>query len=117
MSGVLEQMIDQYYRKWGFTIYRTYYGNNENWQALLYSLRHQTKLAFGAFENDEEIDQDVRQKLQKSFYLDVREDSSLLDVLDVRGLRQFCNAEKLKESELVEKGGQKLRVSTRPRES
>lgn len=139
MSDVLKQMIDrvwcpprgsklgregwknpnnfQYYRKWGFTIYRTYYGNDENWQALLYSLRHQTKLAFGTFEDDKEIDQDVRRKLQESFYLDVRDDPSPLDGLDVRGLREFCNAEKLKETEVVEKGGQKLRVSTRPRES
>ncbi|KAL2687921.1 hypothetical protein Neosp_005491 [[Neocosmospora] mangrovei] len=117
MSDVFKQMIDRYYRKWGFTIYRTYYGNDENWQELLHSLRHQTKLAFGAFEDAKEIDQDVRRKFQESFYLDVRDDPSQLDGLDVRGLRKFCNAEKLKETEVVEKGGTKLRVSTRPRES
>ncbi|KAF5008763.1 hypothetical protein FDECE_5001 [Fusarium decemcellulare] len=141
MPDVIEQMIDhfwmtprgtkpepggrknpnnfQYYRKWGFTVYRTYYGkeSDEHWQALLYSLRHQTKLAFGAYEDDEDIDQDDRRRVQELFHLDVSEYPSLLDGLDVRGLREFCNAEKLKETEVVVKGGQKLRVSTRPRES
>ncbi|KAH7195291.1 hypothetical protein DER44DRAFT_843291 [Fusarium oxysporum] len=90
-----------HYRKWGFTILRTYYGeeSDEHWQALLYSLRHQTKLAFGAFEVDEETDQDDMRRVQELFYLDVREDPSLLDGLDVRGLREFCNAEKLRETE------------------
>lgn len=141
MPDVIEQMIRQvwrtprgtklghngrknpdnfhYYRKWGFTIYRTYYGkeSDEHWQALLHALRHQTKLAFGAFEDDKDTDQDDRRQVRELFYLDVREDPSLLDGLDVRGLREFCNAEKLKETEVVEKGGQKLRVSTRPLES
>lgn len=112
----------QYFRKWGFVIYRTYYGNEQNWQDLLHSLRHQTKLAFGAFEcnnwdDDKEVDQDVRRKLQESFHLEVREDPSTLDGLDVRGLRKFCNAEKLKETKVVEKGGMKLRVTTRPLEN
>ncbi|KAJ4194606.1 hypothetical protein NW759_016491 [Fusarium solani] len=133
MPNIIEQMIRQvwrtprgtklapngrknpenfrYYRKWGFTIYRTYYGkeSDEHWQALLHALRHQTRLAFGAFENDEDTDQDDRRQVRELFYLDVREDPSLLDRLDVRGLREFCNAEKLKETEVVEKGGQKLR--------
>ncbi|KAM0084867.1 hypothetical protein ACKRZS_002888 [Fusarium odoratissimum] len=108
-----------HYRKWGFTILRTYYGeeSDEHWQALLYSLRHQTKLAFGAFEDDEETDQDDMRRVQELFYLDVREDPLLLDGLDVRGLREFCNAEKLRETEVVEKGNSKLRVSTKPHES
>ncbi|WZH47230.1 uncharacterized protein QYS62_008374 [Fusarium acuminatum] len=141
MSGVIEQMIDyvwrfprgtklepggrenpdnhQHYRKWGFTIYRTYYGkeSDEHWQSLLYSLRHQTKLAFGTYEDDAETDQDDRRRLQELFYLDVREDPSVLDGLDVRGLREFCNAESLKETEVIERANMKLRVSTRPQES
>ncbi|KAL9562031.1 hypothetical protein ACKAV7_013954 [Fusarium commune] len=80
-----------HYRKWGFTIY--------------------------PFKDDEETDQDDMRRVQESFYLDVREDPSLLDRLDVRGLREFCNAEKLKETEVVEKGNSKLRVSTRPHKS
>uniref|UniRef100_A0A0C4DI60 Uncharacterized protein n=1 Tax=Fusarium oxysporum (strain Fo5176) TaxID=660025 RepID=A0A0C4DI60_FUSOF len=101
-----------HYRKWGFTIYRTYYGeeSEKHWQALLYSLRHQTKLAFGVFEDDEETDQDDRRRVQELFYLDVREDPSRLDGLDVRGLREFCNAEKLKETEVVEKANSKYRL-------
>ncbi|KAJ4035265.1 hypothetical protein NW756_008511 [Fusarium oxysporum] len=108
-----------HYRKWGFTIYRTYYGeeSEKHWQALLYSLRHQTKLAFGVFEDDEETDQDDRRRVQELFYLDVREDPSRLDGLDVRGLREFCNAEKLKETEVIEKANSKYRVSIRPHES
>ncbi|KAF5560713.1 hypothetical protein FNAPI_4089 [Fusarium napiforme] len=105
-----------HYRKWGFTIYRTYYGkeSDKHWHALLYSLRHQTKLAFGAFEEEEEIDQDDVRRIQELFSLDVREESLLLDGLDVRGLREFCNAQKLKESEIRETG---YRASTRPHES
>ncbi|KAK2687533.1 hypothetical protein QWA68_013114 [Fusarium oxysporum] len=100
-----------HYHKWGFTFFRTYYGeeSDEHWQALLYSLRYQTKLAFGAFEDDEETDQDDMRRVQELFYLDVREDPSLLEGLDVRGLREFCNAEKLKETEVVQKGNSKLR--------
>ncbi|KAF5553648.1 hypothetical protein FMEXI_2297 [Fusarium mexicanum] len=108
-----------YYRKWGFNIYRTYYSkeSDKHWQALLYSLRHQTKLAFGGFEDDEEVDQDDRRRVQELFHLDVRENSTQLDGLNVQGLRQFYNAEKLQETELVEKANRKLRVSTRPHES
>ncbi|KAF5965596.1 hypothetical protein FBULB1_12157 [Fusarium bulbicola] len=108
-----------HYRRWGFNIYRTYYGkeSDKHWQSLLYSLRHQTKLAFGGFEDDEEVDEDDRRRVQELFHLDVREDPARLDGLDVQGLREFCNAEKLKETELAEKGNRKLRVSTRPHES
>ncbi|RGP58905.1 hypothetical protein FSPOR_11713 [Fusarium sporotrichioides] len=107
----------QHYCKWGFTIYRTYYGkeSDEHWQSLLYSLRHQTKLAFGTYEDDEETDEDDRRKLQELFHLDTREDP-LLDGLDVRGLREFCNTEKLKETEVIERGNMKRHVSTRPNE-
>ncbi|EXM21445.1 hypothetical protein FOTG_10685 [Fusarium oxysporum f. sp. vasinfectum 25433] len=48
-------------------------------------------------------------RVQELFYLDVREDPLLLEGLDVRGLREFCNAEKLKETEVVQKGNSKLR--------
>ncbi|KAG9495645.1 hypothetical protein J7337_012199 [Fusarium musae] len=108
-----------HYRKWGFTIYRTYYGkeSDKHWKTLLYSLRHQTKLAFGAFEDDGETDQDDMRRVQELFHLDHRDDPSKLDGLDVRGLREFCNAEKLQETEVVEKANRKLRVSTRPPEN
>ncbi|KAG8667756.1 hypothetical protein FPOAC2_12954 [Fusarium poae] len=108
----------QHYRKWGFTIYRTYYSkeSDEHWQSLLYSLRHQTKLAFNAYEDDEEIDEDDRRKLQELFHLDSRDDPSVLDGLDVRGLRAFCNAELFKETKVIERGTIKLRVRTRPSE-
>ncbi|KAH7191801.1 uncharacterized protein B0J16DRAFT_393829 [Fusarium flagelliforme] len=140
MSNVIEEMIDyvwgfppgtklqpggrknpdnyQHYRKWGFPIYRTYYSkeSDEHWQSLLYSLRHQTKLAFGAYEDGEEIDQDDRRRLQELFHLDVHEDPSALKGLDVRGLREFCKAEMFKETEVIERANMKMRVSTRPYE-
>ncbi|KAF5591117.1 hypothetical protein FPCIR_6192 [Fusarium pseudocircinatum] len=105
-----------HYRKWGFTIYRIYYSkeSDKHWHALLYSLRHQTKLAFGAFKEEEEIDEDDMRRVQGLFSLDVREEPLLLDGLDDRGLREFCNAEKLKESEIRESG---YRASTRPHQS
>ncbi|KAG5788781.1 hypothetical protein H9Q69_012152 [Fusarium xylarioides] len=108
-----------HYRKWGFTIYRTYYGkeSDKHWQALLYSLRHQTKLAFGAFEDDGETDQDGMRRVQELFYLDVRENPSQLDGLDVRGLREFCKAEKIKQTEALKRADPKYRVSTRYHET
>ncbi|KAF4416165.1 hypothetical protein FACUT_12820 [Fusarium acutatum] len=107
-----------HYRKWGFTIYRTYYSkeSDKHWEVLLYSLRYQTKLAFGTFEDEEETDQDDRRRVQELFYLNVWENPSQLDGLDVRGIRDFCNDEKLKENEVVEKANFKYRVSTRPHE-
>jgi hypothetical protein len=108
----------KHYRKWGFPIYRTYYGkeSDEHWKSLLYSLRHQTKLAFGTYEDDEETNQDDRRQVRDLFHLEVNEDPSLLGGLDVRGLREFCNAEMFKETEVRETGVEELRVSTRPRE-
>ncbi|KAG5656955.1 hypothetical protein KAF25_011124 [Fusarium avenaceum] len=107
-----------HYCKWGFPIYRTYYSkeSDEHWNLLLYNLRHQTKLAFGTYEDDEETNQDDRRQVRDLFHLQVHEDPSLLDGLDVRGIRDFCNAEKLKDTEVRESFGEELRVSTRPRE-
>jgi hypothetical protein len=108
----------QHYRKWGFPIYRTYYGkeSDNHWQSLLYSLRHQTKLAFGAYEDGKEIDQDDRRKLEELFDLDVREDPSVLDGMNVRSLREYCNDQMLKETEVVKKGNMQIREGTRPHE-
>ncbi|KAM0369160.1 hypothetical protein HYE67_000023 [Fusarium culmorum] len=108
----------QYYRKWGFPIYRTYYGkeSDEHWQSLLYCLRHQTKLAFGRYEGKEEIDQDDRRTVQELFHLDVREDVATLDGLDIRGLRELCKVEKSKETKLIMQAKKEIRVSARPLE-
>ncbi|CAJ0551408.1 Ff.00g113380.m01.CDS01 [Fusarium sp. VM40] len=108
----------KHYRKWGFTVYRTYYGEESDkyWQSLLYSLRHQTKLAFGSFEDEKDIDQDDRRRVQELFQLDVCDDPSLLGGLDVRGLREVCNAQLLKETQVIQQGCQTVRVTTRPRE-
>ncbi|KAL4724401.1 hypothetical protein ACLX1H_009015 [Fusarium chlamydosporum] len=138
MSGVIEQMIEyawappprirlkpgarkdpkynRYYRKWGFTIYRTYYSkeSDEYWQSLLYSLRHQTKLAFGRYD-DEETDQDDRRQVQKLFYLEVCEDPIRLGGLDVYGLREFLKAESRKENKPTKRG--ELSVITTPDEN
>ncbi|CVL08569.1 uncharacterized protein FPRN_13179 [Fusarium proliferatum] len=83
--------ILQYYQKWGFDIYRTYYGqgSNEAWNALLYALKHQTRLAFGFYDRREDADQRHVDILESLFYLNARADKSLLEGLDVRGIRKF----------------------------
>ncbi|KAH7195299.1 hypothetical protein DER44DRAFT_536504 [Fusarium oxysporum] len=86
----------RHYRQWGFTIYRTYYGvgSDKSWDMLLDALRRQTRLAFGHYDDEKDISQDNIQRLKELFYIDAREDPSLLDGLDVRGIRQFCKQEK-----------------------
>lgn len=108
-----------HYRKWGFTVYRTYYAkeSEEAWERLLHSLRHQTRLAFGGFEQ-EDVDQDDVQQLKDLFKIDVREDPSQLEGLDAQGIRNFCNAESLKEEQaVVQIPGKRRRLTTRPNES
>ncbi|CAG7557851.1 unnamed protein product [Fusarium equiseti] len=79
-----------FFRPWGYPIYRTYYGSgsDESWNELLYSLKQQTRLGLGAFEDE---DQNDVQKLKELFHLNAYEDPATLEGLDVRGLRQFCN--------------------------
>ncbi|CEI63521.1 hypothetical protein FVEN_g6653 [Fusarium venenatum] len=81
----------QYYRRWGFAIYRMYCGpdSDKHWNMLLDALRRQTMLAFGCFEDDEESDQGDVQRLKELFFLDAREDPVLPDGLDVAGIREF----------------------------
>lgn len=89
----------QYYRQWGFTIYRTYYGpqSDKYWNMLLGALKQQTRLAFGYYENNEDVEEDVDQgdvqRLKDLFHLNTREDASLLDGLDVGGIRALCQSE------------------------
>ncbi|SPJ91515.1 uncharacterized protein FTOL_13530 [Fusarium torulosum] len=87
--------ILQYYRQWGFTIYRTYYGpgSDEAWGMLLYALRHQTRLAFGYYDGREDADQRDVDILKNLFNLNARADPLLLDGLDVQGIRKFCQHE------------------------
>ncbi|WZH50195.1 hypothetical protein QYS62_011439 [Fusarium acuminatum] len=124
MTNFIEEMIDKTWehekgrgrkdRKWGFTIYRTYYGeeSDDAWQMLLYSLRHQTKLAFGAFAPDnhkeigfeEEIKQDDIQRLKDLFSLDVREDPALFHGFDIPRLREFAKKEKEDRTQIINVG-------------
>ncbi|TVY67893.1 hypothetical protein Focb16_v003052 [Fusarium oxysporum f. sp. cubense] len=87
----------QYYCQWGYTIYRTYYGpeSDRYWNVLLNSLMQQTRLAFGCFEDQDDVDQRDVQLLKDLFHLDTREDASLLDGLDVRGVRELFQREGL----------------------
>ncbi|KAL2687925.1 hypothetical protein Neosp_005495 [[Neocosmospora] mangrovei] len=101
----------KYYGHWGYTIYRTYYGpeSDEHWDTLLDALKRQTSLALAYHEDDEVYNSNMRQRrwghcshknkdeymddlerLKKLFHLDPRENSSLLDGLDVRQLRKVC---------------------------
>jgi hypothetical protein len=97
-----------YYRNWGFTIYRTYYGedSDKHWNTLLGALRQQTRLAIGYYDDTEVMENDKywkqgpykkegrymsQLKLFKDlFRLFPREDPSLLDGLDIRGIREVC---------------------------
>ncbi|KAI1049593.1 hypothetical protein LB505_008071 [Fusarium chuoi] len=85
----------QYYQQWGFDIYRTYYGpgSDEAWNTLLYALKHQTRLAFGLYDSEEDADQRHVDILKDLFYLNDRADKSLLEGLDVQGIRKFCQNE------------------------
>ncbi|ENH73460.1 hypothetical protein FOC1_g10008951 [Fusarium oxysporum f. sp. cubense race 1] len=85
----------QYYRHWGFTIYRTHYSpeTDRHWNMLLNSLKKQTILAFGYFEGKRDIDESDVQLLKDLFHLEAREDASLLKGLDIRGVRELCRDE------------------------
>jgi hypothetical protein len=115
-----------YSRKWGYTVYRTYYNkeSDEAWEMLLYSLEHQTKLALGGFgeegvdEDDVHVDPDDIQRLKNFLTIEGREDPSQFEGLDAQGIRDFWNAEELKlEQNVVEIPGQRRRLTSRPDES
>ncbi|PNP76004.1 hypothetical protein FNYG_10562 [Fusarium nygamai] len=87
--------ILQYYQQWGFDIYRTYYGpgSDEAWNALLYALEQQTRLAFGHYDGQQGMNRSHVDILRDLFYLTARADEPLLDGLDVQGIRDFCQNE------------------------
>ncbi|KAK2678684.1 hypothetical protein RAB80_007424 [Fusarium oxysporum f. sp. vasinfectum] len=114
-----------YSRKWGYTVYRTYYNkeSDEAWEMLLYSLEHQTKLALGGFgeegvdEDDVHVDPDNIQRLKNFLTIEGREDPSQFEGLDAQGIRDFWNAEELKlEQNVVQIPGQRHRLTSRPDE-
>ncbi|KAH7006584.1 hypothetical protein EDB82DRAFT_573298 [Fusarium venenatum] len=109
-----------YYHKWGYTVYRTYYDkkSDEAWKILLYSLTHQTRLAFGGVEEEEDVDQDDMQRLKNLFTIDGCEDPSKLEGLNAHGIRDFWNAESYKEKQAAAQiRGKRHRLTTRLRES
>jgi hypothetical protein len=115
-----------HYRKWGYTVYRTYYDkeSDEAWEMLLYSLEHQTKLALGGFgeegvdEDDVHVDPDNIQQLKNLFTIEGREDPSQFEGLDAQGIRDFWNAEALKQAQdVVQRPGERRRLTSRPDES
>ncbi|KAF5000822.1 hypothetical protein FGRMN_1430 [Fusarium graminum] len=98
----------KYYRNWGFTIYRTYYGqdSDKHWHTLLDALRRQTHLAVGYYDDREVMESDKYWKrgpyskedrymshlklFKELFRLFPREDPVLLDGLDIHGIREVC---------------------------
>ncbi|KAH6988456.1 hypothetical protein EDB80DRAFT_816704 [Ilyonectria destructans] len=84
----------KYHENWGYTICRTYYGphSDQYWNILLGALKQQTLLALGYYE-DQDDDQEDLERVKKLFHLDAREDASLLEGLDVRGIREVCMKE------------------------
>jgi hypothetical protein len=98
----------KYHRNWGFTIFRTYYGQDSNkpWNTLLDVLTRQTHLAVGHYDDREVMESDKYWKrgpykkegrymnhlnlFKELFRLIPREDPLLLDGLDIRGIREVC---------------------------
>ncbi|KAM0492507.1 hypothetical protein ACHAP8_009862 [Fusarium lateritium] len=136
MASFIEEMIENTWsrgskrdgtkreaRNWGFTIYRTYYSeeSDEAWQMLLYSLRLQTMLAFGAFAKGADVEHDVDpddvRRLKDLFYLETRQDRSQLEGLDLRGLREFCKDELSKDKEIIDIPNTRSSKFARPRET
>ncbi|KAG4261524.1 hypothetical protein FPRO03_11541 [Fusarium proliferatum] len=100
-----------HYKKWGFAIYRTYYGaeSDHHWDVLLQALRQQTLLSIGYHESAEaeelwERDANGRCKHWKKrenylasldvfkslFRIFPHQDPSHLEGLDINGIRQVC---------------------------
>ncbi|KAF5965599.1 hypothetical protein FBULB1_12160 [Fusarium bulbicola] len=97
--------ILQYYQQWGFTIYRAYYGtgSDEACNTLLYALKHQTRLAFGFYDGQEDADQRHVDILKNLFYLNARADKSL-DGLDIQGIRKLCQHENTDKDRVISDG-------------
>ncbi|UZP40179.1 hypothetical protein NXS19_007995 [Fusarium pseudograminearum] len=114
-AGTKKRFLDRtlpenfkYFRNWGFTIYRTYYGpeSDEHWNTLLQVLTQQTRLALGYHEREKVRNEDHRwashprrdesvyihriQIMKKLFRLFPREDPDLLTGLDITGIRKLC---------------------------
>lgn len=114
----------KYYGHWGYTIYRTHYSpeSDKQWDTLLDSLRRQTMLAVGyyqdvAFEDElmhqradllpkkwyyqsqKEYSDDIK-RIKDLFHLDVRDDSSL-DGLGVHEIRELCIRDRPEEKEAM----------------
>lgn len=79
------------YRRWGYPIYRTYYGpgSDESWNTLIELLKQQTMLGLEALEDK---DQDDVQKLKELFYLEPHQDPIVFEGLNIHELREYwCN--------------------------
>lgn len=101
----------QYYRNWGFTVYRTFYGpgSDTHWDTLIDAVTRQTLLALGYHEKDKIFNDDIKRhwgkysdkseyledinRLKKLFRLTTREDALLLDGLDIPQIREVCRKE------------------------
>ncbi|KAF5237097.1 hypothetical protein FAUST_6237 [Fusarium austroamericanum] len=72
-----------YLGRWGFTIYRTYYGpgSDENWDTLLKKAKEETFEALLEEDHD-----DIAAKICPLFQLDARSDPALLDGLSLGDL-------------------------------
>ncbi|KAJ4252462.1 hypothetical protein NW762_011063 [Fusarium torreyae] len=113
--GVVRRPLDRtlpenskYFRNWGFTVYRTYYGpeSDKHWNILLDLMRQQTLLALGYHEDESLWENDHKwevgwykskaaylsqlNQFKNLFRLDAREDASLLDGLDIASVRELC---------------------------
>ena len=68
---------------------------------LLYALRHQTRLAFRYYDGREDANQRDVDILKNLFYLNAHADPSLLDRLNIQGIRKFCQHENADDNQVI----------------
>jgi hypothetical protein len=97
-----KEEVEQYFRPWGFTIYRTFYGpgSEEQWQKLLHTATVSAKGCLGRMKDVHE-NPEVTAKALDQFSLDPRSDPATLDGLTLEDVRQLY---------LDQRGGQPLNV-------
>lgn len=109
-----------YYRNWGFTVYRTFYGpdSDKHWDTLIDAVTRQTLLALGYHENDRIFNEDIKRnwgkysdksgyledinRLKKLFRLTTRENPLLFDGLDIPQIQEVCRRELPRARENIE---------------
>lgn len=101
-----EEDHEQFLTKWGFTIYRTYYGpgSDDQWSELLQNIAGSVQEGLSELDDAEE-EPDAFTKARDQFRLDARSDPATLDGLTLEDVRQLY---------LEGSGGQPMNTENRP---